>query len=277
MKLVRFAARGKSRLGAVVDGGVIDLTERLGELIGSSDLLLREDTLAAARTAVSQIGPRIGLDEIEFLAPVPGGGRIFCVGINYPKIHPLGGQVAAPEFPQIFLKLAQSMVPHRGALQRPTISDEFDYEGELAVAIGREGFEIPAAEALSYVAGYTCFNDGSVRDYQRQGVTVGKNFVRSGGWGPWLVTADEIPDPAQLSLRTTLNGDLVQSAGLKEMFFSIPKVIEYLSRITPLLPGDLIATGSPEGSGASRNRFLRPGDRIDVEISGIGVLSNTVG
>ncbi len=166
-----------------------------------------------------------------------------------------------------------------GTLTAPTVSEQFDYEGELALVVGRGGAGIAAGDALRHVAGYTCFNDGSVRDYQKHSVWAGKNFAASGAWGPWVVTADEIPDPARLTLCTRLNGEEVQRSSIGRMFFPVPAIIAYISSVTPLLPGDVIATGSPEGSGATRNppRFLRSGDRLEIEIEGIGTLANRVG
>jgi len=278
MKLMSFAWQGEQRYGAVDGAEVIDLTARIGARHPSLLALLQHGALAEAERALATPGPRIPLASVEWLMPIPEPRRIFCVGANYPKEHPLGGQVSGPAHPSIFQKAAENLVPHRGRLQQPTISEQFDYEGELAVIIGRGGADIPAAEALSHVAGYACFNDGSVRDFQKHSVWAGKNFHRSGAFGPWMVTADEIGDPAALTLRTRLNGEEVQHTSIGRMFFSVPEIIRYISSVTPLLPGDVIATGSPEGSGATRNppRWLRPGDRLEIEIERIGTLENQV-
>lgn len=278
MKLVSFAIAGEPRYGAVQGDEVIDLSARIGTTYPTLLSLLEADALAEARAALATPGPRHALAAISYLEPIPQARRIFCVGANYPKNHPTGGVVSGPAFPSIFQKPAETLVPHLAPLARPAISGQFDYEGELAFVIGRGGYRIAEAEALSHIAGYTCLNDGSVRDFQKHSVWAGKNFHRSGGFGPWLVTADEIGDPAGLTLVTRLNGVEVQRSGLDRMFFSVPAIIAYISALMPLLPGDVVATGSPEGSGATRTppRWLASGDRIEVEVDRVGVLANTV-
>lgn len=278
MRLMSFAWRGEARFGAVDGEAVIDLAARLGPHRQSLLAVLQAGALHEAREALAAAGPRYPLAEVEWLEPLPGARRIFCVGANYPKEHPLGGQVAAPEHPSVFQKATEALVPHLAALRAPAASGQFDYEGELAAVIGRGGAGIPEAGALAHVAGYTCMNDGSVRDFQKHSVWAGKNFAGSGAIGPWLATADGVGDPARLTLVTRLNGEEVQRSGVDRMFFSVQRIISYVSTITPLLPGDVIATGSPEGSGAQRQppRWLRPGDRVEVEIDGVGLLSNPV-
>jgi 2-keto-4-pentenoate hydratase/2-oxohepta-3-ene-1,7-dioic acid hydratase in catechol pathway len=279
MKLVSFAIGGEARYGAVEGDAVIDLTARLGPRFPSLLALIEADALEEARAALAAPGPRHALAGLDWREPIPAARRIFCVGANYPKVHPTGGVVTGPEHPAIFQKPAETLVPHLARLRAPVASRQFDYEGELAFVIGRGGADIPAGEALSHIVGYTCLNDGSVRDFQKHSVWAGKNFARSGGVGPWMVTADAVGDPASLTLVTRLNGEEVQRTGLDRMFFSIPAIIAYLSAVTPLLPGDVVATGSPEGSGATRTppRWLVPGDRIEVEVERVGVLENTVG
>jgi 2-keto-4-pentenoate hydratase/2-oxohepta-3-ene-1,7-dioic acid hydratase in catechol pathway len=187
--------------------------------------------------------------------------------------------VAAPSHPSLFMKMADALVAHEGYLEPPIASSQLDYEAELTIVIGRSGRAIPSEEALAHVAGYTCMNDGSVRDYQGHSVWAGKNFFRSGAIGPWIVTADEIPDSGVLRLTSRLNGREVQATGTGAMFFTVPAIIAYLSTITPLRAGDMIATGSPSGTGATQTppRFLVPGDRLEVEIDRIGTLATTVG
>jgi 2-keto-4-pentenoate hydratase/2-oxohepta-3-ene-1,7-dioic acid hydratase in catechol pathway len=279
MKLISFAIGNEARFGAVQDSFVIDLTARLGARFPSLLSLIEAGALAEAQAALPVPGPRHALADIAYLEPIPQARRIFCVGANYPKIHPTGGVVSGPEFPAIFQKPAETLVPHKAVLQAPAASRQFDYEGELAFVIGRGGAGIRPERALDHVFGYTCLNDGSVRDFQKHSVWAGKNFARSGSFGPWLVTADEVGDPASLTLMTRLNGEEVQRTGLDRMFFSVPAIIAYLSAVTPLLSGDVVATGSPEGSGATRSppRWLIPGDRIAVEITRIGVLENSIG
>jgi 2-keto-4-pentenoate hydratase/2-oxohepta-3-ene-1,7-dioic acid hydratase in catechol pathway len=182
--------------------------------------------------------------------------------------------------PVLFARYAGSQIGHGAPLIKPLESDEFDYEGELAVIIGKAGRRIPETEALHHVAGYACYNDGSVRDWQRhtQQFMPGKTFSGTGGFGPWMVTADEIPDPTELHLQTRLNGEVVQDTDVSLLIASIPRLISYCSTILPLLPGDVIVSGTPGGVGARRNPplWLRDGDTCEVEISRIGVLSNPV-
>lgn len=278
MKLVSFAIAGEPRYGAVQGDEVIDLSACLGTTYPTLLSLLEADALAEAQAALATPGPRHALSAISYLEPIPQARRIFCVGANYPKNHPTGGVVSGPAFPSIFQKPAETLVPHLATLARPTISGQFDYEGELAFVIGRGGYRIAEKDGLSHIAGYTCLNDGSVRDFQKHSVWAGKNFHRSGGFGPWLVTADDIGDPAGLTLVTRLNGVEVQRSGLDRMFFSVPAIIAYISALMPLLPGDVVATGSPEGSGATRTPpcWLASGDRIEVEVDRVGVLENVV-
>jgi 2-keto-4-pentenoate hydratase/2-oxohepta-3-ene-1,7-dioic acid hydratase in catechol pathway len=180
----------------------------------------------------------------------------------------------------IFVRFADSLVGHEQPLIRPRVSEHYDYEGELAVVVGTRARHVSRANALEHVAGYSCFNDGSVRDYQRHGLqwTPGKNFHRSGSFGPWLVTADEQPDPRQLRLRTLLNGEVVQNESVAELCFDVPQLIEYCSTWTQLEPGDVIVTGTPGGVGAGRTPplWMKAGDSVEVEISGLGTLRNRV-
>ena len=280
MRLISFNHSGEARFGVIEGDAVLDATEAAGGRSPSLLALLRAGALEDLRAATlpGAGARRHRLADVEWLEPIPGAPRIFCVGANYPKEHPLGGQVEAPAHPSVFQKAAEALVPHGGALRLPAVSEQLDYEGELAVVVGRGGASIPEKEALAHVAGYTCMNDGSVRDFQKHSVWAGKNFARSGAIGPWLVTADEVGDPARLTLVTRLNGEEVQRSGLDRMFFSVQRILSYLSEITPLLPGDVVAMGSPEGSGAQRQppRWLKPGDRVEVEIAGVGLLSNRV-
>jgi 2-keto-4-pentenoate hydratase/2-oxohepta-3-ene-1,7-dioic acid hydratase in catechol pathway len=204
--------------------------------------------------------------------------RLFCVGANYPKPHPLGGVVKGPANISFFIKHQAALVAQGEALQPPGVSEQFDYECELALVIGRAGHRIAARDAMAHVAGYTVMNDGSVRDWQAHSVAAGKNFFRSGSWGPVLLTADAVPDWQALRLLTRLNGRVVQDSAAGAMFFGIPELIAYISTVTPLWPGDVIATGSPEGTGATQSppRFLRSGDAVEFEVDAIGVLRHLV-
>jgi 2-keto-4-pentenoate hydratase/2-oxohepta-3-ene-1,7-dioic acid hydratase in catechol pathway len=179
-----------------------------------------------------------------------------------------------PKQPSMFVRFADTLVGHGGEMIRPKVSDNFDFEGELALVIGKGGRHIAADRALEHVAGYTCFVDGSVRDYQKFSVTSGKNFPGSGPLGPWLVTSDEIPDPSRLTLLTRLNGKEVQRSTTDLLIYSIPQIIAFCSQFTELAPGDVIATGTPEGVGHSREPplWMKPCDTLEVEITGIGML-----
>jgi 2-keto-4-pentenoate hydratase/2-oxohepta-3-ene-1,7-dioic acid hydratase in catechol pathway len=264
MKLLRFTADGATRTGRLEGDAVVGFE-------GSPDL----STLLH--------GPRPGeagrwpLSGVTIQAPLPGA-RLFCIGLNYPKPHPLGGEVKGPAHISYFLKHQDALVPHGAALQPPGVSAQFDYECELAVVIGRAGHRIAEADAMAHVGGYTILNDGSVRDWQAHSVTAGKNFWASGSWGPHVATAGEVADWRGLRLQTRLNGATVQDSPAGAMFFGIEQIIAYLSTITPLRHGDVIATGSPEGTGATQKppRFLRSGDRLEFEVSGLGILANTV-
>ena len=222
--------------------------------------------------------PDYKLAEITLAVPVPDAGKIICIGRNY-KAHVAEANAKLPEKPSVFIRSLDSFVASGQALVRPRASTSYDYEGELTLVIGKPGRHITREAALSHIAGYTCMNEGCMRDFQfEHSLTVGKNFYHSGSLGPWMVTADEIPDPSQLMLSTRLNGQEVQHAKTDGLIFDIPEIIRYLSVVLPLNPGDIIATGTPEGVGFTRKPplWLKPGDSVEVEISGIGVLSNAV-
>jgi 2-keto-4-pentenoate hydratase/2-oxohepta-3-ene-1,7-dioic acid hydratase in catechol pathway len=218
-------------------------------------------------------------DEVSFDPVIPNPGKIIGVGMNYmAHIKEMGRE--PPKHPALFARFADSLVGHGNEIIRPTASTDYDFEGELAVIIGRTARHVEAGRALEFVAGYSCFLDGSVRDYQQHTsqFIAGKNFRHSGAFGPWLVSADEIPDPKQLNLETRVNGEVMQTGNVGDLCFGVEKLIEYLSTIFQLDPGDVIATGTPSGVGFAREpqRWLVPGDRVEVDIDGIGILENTV-
>ena len=223
----------------------------------------------------------IALSDIRFLPPVPNPRKIVCVGMNYRKPYPVDG-VAPPDPENIILfgKERESMLAHGDTLESPTgeAAHSFDYEGEIAVVIGRTARRVTADHAMSHVLGYSSFNDGSVRDWQKHSVYAGKNFACSGAWGPWITTSDELPPPSDLELTVTLNGKLVQHAFGREMIFSVAEQIAYASKMFTLRPGDVIATGSPDGTGGSRSpkRFLTPGDTVTVSVGAACTLINSV-
>jgi len=223
----------------------------------------------------------IALSDIRFLPPIPNPRKIVCVGMNYRKPYPVDG-VAPPDPENIILfgKERESMLAHGDALESPTgeAAHSFDYEGEIAVVIGRTARRVTADHAMSHVLGYSAFNDGSVRDWQKHSVYAGKNFARSGAWGPWITTSNELPPPSDLELTVTLNGKLVQHAFGREMIFSVAEQIAYASNMFTLRPGDVIATGSPDGTGGSRSpkRFLIPGDTVKISVGAACTLINSV-
>jgi 2-keto-4-pentenoate hydratase/2-oxohepta-3-ene-1,7-dioic acid hydratase in catechol pathway len=274
MKLLSFTTGGKNYFGAVSGDGIVTLNDKVGQ----PDLraALAAGTMEAMRKAAKE-EPDRKLADIEFLPAIPQPGKILCAGINY-RSHAAETGRELPKQPSMFVRFTDTLVGHRGKLVRPGVSDNFDFEGELALVIGKAGRHIKPEHAFDHVAGYTCFIDGSVRDYQKFSVTSGKNFPSTGPLGPWIVTSDEIPDPGRLTLTTRLNGKQVQHSPTDLLIYSIPQIIAFCSDFTALSPGDIIATGTPEGVGQRRTPplWMKPGDTLEVEISGIGTLSAQV-
>ena len=240
--------------------------------------------IAIARGALGMLADvresaRIPIAEAVFEPLIADPGRIICVGINF-RAHMKEMGREPPEHPWLFVRWGDSQVGHGQPLVKPHASEKYDFEGELALVIGKTARHVKAADALDYIAGYTCFMDGSIRDWQNHGsqFTPGKNFKDSGSFGPWLVTADEIPDPTILNLTTRLNGEVMQQAPISDLKFDIPALIEYCSTFAELQPGDVISTGTPGGVGFARKPpvWLQPGDKLEVDIDGIGVLRNPV-
>ena len=273
MKLASYIAEGKEAFGAVVAGGVITLNEQLGNRYSSLRHVLAANGVPEIKKATEAAKPDHAFAQIKWLPPIPNPEKILCAGINY-RGHAAETGRDLPKQPSMFIRLANTLVGHEGELIRPSVSQKFDFEGELAIVIGRAGRHIPVERALDHVAGYTCFVDGSVRDYQQFSVTSGKNFPGTGPVGPWIVTSDEITDPKGLSLLTRLNGEVMQEAGTDLLIYSVPQIISFCSDFTPLSAGDIIATGTPEGVGHRRNPplWMKAGDVLEVEISGIGTL-----
>lgn len=281
MKLLNFEIAGRPSFGAVIGNGVIDLRKRLGA--AECDVLssLRAGRLEHARAALAAMAPDRGLDEIRILNPASPHTRYFCIGVNYPERNEeyRDGAERAP-YPSVFLRTHASFSAHEEPIVRPLESEQLDYEGEIAVVIGRGGRRISAEQALSHVFGYTCANDGSVRDWLRHSkfnVTQGKNFDRSGAIGPWIATADEI-GTGPIAVTTRVDGETRQHDTSDRMLFPIAHLLAYLSRFCTLEPGDVILTGTPSGAGARQTppRYLRAGNTVEVEVSGVGTLRNTV-
>ena len=282
MKLLSYHLAGRDTWGVVLGDGVAELAQRTGhatlaDFIASADFA-RRDALVAGLKADAQLG------DIRFLPVIPQPEKIVCAVRNYMDHHQevlaAGMQRELSEEPPIFLRVWRSQTPHNGPIVRPRVSETLDWEGELAVVIGQGGRDIAEADAFNHVAGYSVYNDASVREWQfhAKQIASGKNFESTGGFGPWMVTADEIEPGRQLKLVTRLNGETVQSSHTGHMIFSIPKLIAYASTIFTLVPGDVIATGTPAGVGWSRKPqwFMKPGDVVEVEIEAIGTLRNPV-
>ncbi len=277
MKLASYIANGQPAFGVVAGDGVITMNSRLGGKYATLRDALADYAIDEIRDAALGATPDQELAGLKFLPAIPNPEKILCVGINY-KSHAAEQGGEAPKLPNIFTRFVNTLVPHEGEMIRPKVSTSFDFEGELALVIGKGGRHIKAADALSHVAGYTCFCDASVRDFTKYSLVASKNFLGTGPLGPWIVTADEIPDPTKLTLMTRLNGAEMQRSGTDMLIHSIPAIIEFCSVFTPLTPGDIIATGTPDGIGAKRNPpvWMKAGDVLEVEVSGIGTLRTKV-
>ncbi|HET6630927.1 MAG TPA: fumarylacetoacetate hydrolase family protein [Woeseiaceae bacterium] len=281
MKLASFVHDGRASFGAVKDSGLVDLGRRLPAFPDLRAVLRANETSALARVA-ERAEADYAQDEVRFLPTIPNPEKIVCIGVNYPDRNAeYKDGSAAPPYPSVFMRARESLTGHGQPIMQPAESEQLDYEGEIALVIGREGRRIPEAHAHEYVAGVTLMNEGSVRDWLRHAkfnVTQGKNFEHSGALGPWLVTADELDPMSDLRLRTTVNGELRQDDTTANLLFPFRYLIRYLSTFYRLKPGDVIATGTPSGAGARLDppRYLGPGDTVAVEAAGIGRLANTV-
>ena len=281
MQLLTYRHRGRVSFGAVRGAGIVDLGARLPALGGLREVLAA-GALDAARRACEAAPADVALAEIEHLPPIRDPEKILCVGVNYANRNAeYRDQSAAPEWPSLFMRTPGSLVGHLAAILRPRESEQFDYEGEIVLVIGRAGRRIPREAAMDHVAGLTIMNEGSVRDWLRHGkfnVTQGKNFDRSGAIGPAMVTAESWPDLAGLRITTRVNGEVRQDDTVANIIFPFDYLVSYISTFTELKPGDLISTGTPTGAGArfTPPRWLKPGDIVEVEVPGIGVLRNPV-
>lgn len=281
MRLVNFRAQGHTSCGVVVPRGVLDLRARLGEPAGNVLSLLRAGLIGAARQLSESVQRDYSAEEVQLLNPIGRGTRYFCIGVNYPdRNEEYKDGTERPKYPSIFMRSHTSFSAPGEPVVRPRESEQLDYEGEIALVIGEGGRRIAQADALRHVFGYSCANEGSVRDWLRHSkfnVTQGKNFDRSGSIGPAVVTADEV-GTAALELITRVNDEIRQHDSSDRMIFPIPYLISYLSQFCTLETGDVILTGTPSGAGARFNppRYLVPGDVVEVEVSRIGVLRNEV-
>ncbi|MFN8627703.1 MAG: fumarylacetoacetate hydrolase family protein [Candidatus Binatia bacterium] len=284
MRLLTFLHDGRSRVGAETDRGIVDLAVAAPALPQTMLALLAAgaDALVTAREAVARAprggGGVLAADRLQPLAPIPRPGKILAIGFNY-RDHAEETGTPIPAAPVIFSKACTAVIGPWAAIEIPPATTMVDYEGELAVVIGTRAKRVTRHDALRYVAGYTIMNDVSARDYQqRSGHCIAKSFDTFAPMGPVLVTADDIPDPRGLELRTLVNGEEVQHANTADLIFDVPALIEYISAGVTLEPGDLISTGTPGGVGFRRTppRFLQPGDIVRIEIGGIGALENPV-
>jgi len=278
VKFVSFVAPGGASFGIAEGAEIADLGAAFQGRFPDLKSLIASGDLAQAAPVAAE-APRVALETVKLLPVIPNPGKIFCVGHNYDSHRRETGRDKTAH-PSIFLRFADSQTGHGQPLMMPAVSTMLDYEGELALVIGKAGRAIAEDDALSHVAGYACYNDGSVRDWQwhTSQFAPGKNFPQTGAFGPWMVSADEIPDPSALSVTTRVNGEVVQSQPTADMIFSVPVIIAYVSGFTPLSPGDVIVTGTPGGVGAKRQppRWLNEGDLVEVEIPGVGLLANRV-
>jgi 2-keto-4-pentenoate hydratase/2-oxohepta-3-ene-1,7-dioic acid hydratase in catechol pathway len=282
MRLLSYLASGKPGYGVAVDGGIVDLTRRLGSQFGDLRSLIAGDGLDAARRACAGQGSDHALDDVVLLPPVPAPEKIWCIGVNYKDRNAeYKDNSDLPKYPSLFVRNPSSVVGSGQGIEKPKISEQFDYEGELVIVIGKEGRHIPRERAYEHIFGMTLCNEGSVRDWLHHGkfnVTQGKNFDRSGSIGPWIVTADELDPRGPHDILTRVNGEVRQQDSTARLMFPFDFLIAYLSTFATLRPGDMIATGTPTGAGARFDppRWLKPGDVVEVESPGIGILRNTV-
>lgn len=274
MKLALYDHGGRRQAGVLTGDRLVEIaqTSLAAFLAGGAEARRR------AEEAQSR-GGGVPVDEVEFLPPLVGADKFICVGRNYLEHVKEGGR-EVPQYPVLFSRYWSSVVGHRGTLLRPRLSEQFDYEAELCAVIGRECRYVPRESALEVVGGYTILQEGSIRDWQMRAPTqmAGKNFLHSGAMGPWLVTADEVPDPQALRITTRLNGQVMQDDNTGGMLYDVRFLVSYISQFMPLLPGDVIATGTPPGVGFARKPpvWLKAGDQLEIEIERLGRLENRV-
>jgi 5-carboxymethyl-2-hydroxymuconate isomerase len=281
MRVASFRLGREERFGVVVGERIADMTGRLSRPAATLLEAIRLGLVEEMRGLADLASADLKLSEVTLLQPITRPGKIVCVGINY---HSRPGEFAKaepPPYPSLFYRNPHAQAAHGEPILRPPESEQLDYEGEVAMIIGRGGRRIPQGQAMSHVVGYSCFNEGSIRDWMRHGqynITAGKNFDRSGAFGPWMVTADELPDPDSIALETRVNGKVVQQDTTANLIFPFVRLIEYISTFMTLDPGDVICTGTPAGSGSKMNppQWLVPGDVLEVEVRGIGTLRNPI-
>ncbi len=281
MRFLSFRHAGKASFGAVTESGVVDLGIRHADI---SDLreAIRTDKLARLASEAAKSAADFAAADLTFLPPVPNPEKIICIGVNYANRNAeYKDDSSAPKYPSVFMRTRESLTGHEQPLMDPPESDQLDYEGEIVIVIGKEGRRIAENDAHEHVAGLTIMNEGSLRDFLRHAkfnVTQGKNFERSGSLGPWIVTPDELDPMSELRVMTRVNGEERQNDTTANLMFPFRYLISYLSTFYRLKPGDVIATGTPNGAGARFDppKYLRDGDVVEVEVPGIGILQNAV-
>lgn len=277
MKALSFELDGRKTYGLSDGDGIREAGPEFRQRFPDLRSVLGSDSLG--ELAANCDASLIESAAVRFQPLIPNPDKTICVGVNFrPHVEEMGRDI--PDFPVLFARFPGSQVGHREAIVRPLASQQLDFEGELAVVIGRPAFQVAAADANDFVAGYTCFMDGTLRDFQRHThqFMPGKNFRASGAVGPYLVTADEIADVQSLELTTHVNGECMQRARMSELIFGVAELIEYVTTFTELLPGDIISTGTPGGVAAARTppTWLRAGDVVEVDLGPVGRLENTV-
>ena len=281
MKFLSYSYQGNVTFGAVTDAGVVDLGRRHGELADLREAI-RNDQLGTLAAEAAAADADVALEDIDYLPTIPNPEKVICIGVNYANRNAeYKDGSSAPKYPSVFMRTRESLVGHQQDIMDPPESDQLDYEGEIVIVIGKEGRRIPQEKAADHVAGLTIMNEGSLRDFLRHAkfnVTQGKNFANSGSLGPWLVTPDEIDPMGELQVITRVNGEERQNDVTSNLMFPFPYLISYLSTFYHLKPGDIIATGTPNGAGARFDppKYLRDGDVVEVEVPGIGMLRNCV-
>jgi 2-keto-4-pentenoate hydratase/2-oxohepta-3-ene-1,7-dioic acid hydratase in catechol pathway len=281
-RLATFSVDGSTRYGAVVDGGIVDLSARFAKDYPTLREVIAAGALLRLADEAAKHSPDFAIGAISWLPPIPSPEKIICIGVNYPDRNEeyKDGQ-AAPKFPSMFMRTPRSFVGHETPLVRPRASSQLDYEGEVALVIGKAGRHITESAALDHIAAATLCNEGTIRDWVRHAkfnVTQGKNFDSTGSLGPWIVPYTKETDIADIRLTTRVNGELRQDDRTSRLIFGFRFLIHYISTFTTLVPGDVIVTGTPTGAGARFDppRYLAPGDVVEVEAENIGVLRNGV-
>ena len=274
MKIATYTHNGAASYGAVVADGIVDLKKRLPKY-PSLLSLLEGGALEEAKKVVTGQKADLPVSAIQYLPLIPDRINIYCTGLNY-KEHIAETNSEAPKFPRLFMKLDESLVGAGQPMVKTKLSKEYDFEGELMVVMGKTARQVSEKDAMQYVAGYTIFNDGSIRDFQRRTTDQGKNFYHSSSVGPWMVTMDEVPPDDKMDLISRLNGKVEQQTNVANMIFPVPVLVSYFSGISRLRPGDMIATGTCGRVSYSDKQFMKGGDTIEIEITGIGKLVNPV-